>query len=379
MGIIRKLSKEVVEKIAAGEVVERPASIVKELIENSIDAGAKNIRIDVVDGGKKLLSVIDDGTGMAADDLTGCVQRHATSKVSSEEDLWNVDTMGFRGEALAAIGAVSKMSIESKPNLDDIIEGARVDVKGGELEGPTPSGCPGGTKVVVSDLFFNVPARKKFLKSENVEYGHTVDVVSSLALANPGIRFQLHCENKRGLNVVPAGNSDRSNEKRILSILGDRYFGKLKRIDEVGGSISVKGWIAEEGRGAGKDVHVFLNNRVVRDRMIMHALATALGDGTERNRYPAAVLWIDIDPREIDVNVHPTKREVRFSNSGAVHDFIRSAIKKLFSISRYSDYEGRGTKDEGRKIAANSSKRLKEADVHRPSYNVLEPKHYSLL
>ena len=165
MGIIRKLSKEVVEKIAAGEVVERPASIVKELIENSIDAGAKNIRIDVVDGGKKLLSVIDDGTGMAADDLTGCVQRHATSKVSSEEDLWNVDTMGFRGEALAAIGAVSKMSIESKPNLDDIIEGARVDVKGGELEGPTPSGCPGGTKVVVSDLFFNVPARKKFLKS----------------------------------------------------------------------------------------------------------------------------------------------------------------------------------------------------------------------
>ncbi|MBT3181051.1 MAG: DNA mismatch repair endonuclease MutL [Deltaproteobacteria bacterium] len=331
MGIIRKLSKQVIEKIAAGEVIERPASVVKELIENSIDAGAKSIRIDVTEAGKKHLSVIDDGVGMGAEDLANCVQRHATSKILGENDLWNIVTMGFRGEALAAIGAVSNMSIESKPNLDDIIEGARMEISGGTAEGPFPSGCVGGTQVVVSDLFFNVPARMKFLKSESVEYGHIVEVVTSLALANPSIRFELSGENKRGLKVQAVGDDHRSNEERIVSILGERYRGKLTRLDEDGGSISIRGWIAEEGRAAGKDVHVFLNSRAIRDRMIMHALATSLGDGTERNRYPAAVLWIDVDPGEIDVNVHPSKREVRFSNSSAVHEFVKAAVRKMFT------------------------------------------------
>jgi len=329
MAIIKELSKTVIEKIAAGEVVERPASVVKELVENAIDAGARSIAVEVADGGRKRIAVIDDGCGMDAADLEISVRRHATSKISDEGDLWNIQTMGFRGEALSAIGAVSKLAIETKPNVTDALEGARVDVTGGEVKGPVPAGCPGGTKIVVSDLFYNVPARLKFLRSANVEYGHVTDVISSLALANPRIRFDLMEAGRRRLSIPGILNDDdvRGLEERIVSVLGDRYRDRFTPVAEFGGALSVRGWVAEEGKRGGKDIHIFLNRRPVRDRVLMHAISSAFGEDM-RGRYPAAVLWIDIDPSEVDVNVHPTKREVRFSNSGAVHDFIRMSVKK---------------------------------------------------
>lgn len=323
MCTIKQLPKNLIEKIAAGEVVERPSSVVKELVENAIDASARSIVVDVVDGGKKRIAVIDDGSGMSPDDLKLCVLRHATSKISDESDLWKIRTMGFRGEALAAIGAVSKLTIESRINKPEIIEGAKIDIDGGEVKGPSVAGCPPGTKVVVSDLFFNVPARQKFLRSHAVEYGHIYECVTTLALAHPDIRFEISSNGKRQF-ISNAGDV----KERVTAVLGDEIAGRLMDVCEEGGGIEIGGFVAESGRSGGKDVHIFLNKRPVRDKVLMHAVSAAFGERLQRGRYPAAALWIDIDPAKVDVNVHPTKREVRFAESGAVHDFVMSAVKK---------------------------------------------------
>lgn len=329
MGRIRSLPQEVVERIAAGEVVERPASVVKELVENAIDAGARRVSITAADGGRRI-TVIDDGRGMGADDLAASVMRHATSKIACEEDLFRITTMGFRGEALAAIGAVSKLTIESKPNVPDVIEGGRIVVKGGEVEGPRVTGCGGGTRVEVADLFYNVPARLKFLKSAGVEAGHIYDVVAAYALAFPAIRFDFTSEGAGRLSL-PACEPDIggcASSDRIRKMLGERAKGMLA-VEEVSPDMAVRGIVAHSGRKGGKDVHIFLNGRPVRDRMLMHALVQGMG---ERGfGYPAAVLWIDIDPAKVDVNVHPAKREVRFSDGGAVYSFLMSAVRKQVS------------------------------------------------
>lgn len=327
MGIIKELPKDLIEKIAAGEVVERPASVVKELMENAIDAGAKSIVVDLIDGGKGRIAVMDDGSGMEMADLTLCVRRHATSKIGAASDLFNINTMGFRGEALAAIGAVSRLLIETRPNRPGVIEGAKIEVTGGAVAGPQIAGCPGGTKVVVSEIFFNVPARQKFLKSANIEYGHVAEAVSGLALAYPSIRMDLSEEGRRRqcFAAVSDEGDRKSLEGRIISILGERYDGRLIYVAESGGDLSIRGWVSPEGRPGGKDVHIFLNRRPVRDKVIMHAVSSAFV-GAEGS--PAAVLWIDIDPAKVDVNVHPTKREVRFMNGGAVHGFVAAAVRK---------------------------------------------------
>ncbi|MFH0800507.1 MAG: DNA mismatch repair endonuclease MutL [Pseudomonadota bacterium] len=324
MGIIRELPREVAERIAAGEVVERPASVVKELVENAIDAGASSIRIDVEDGGKRRIAVIDDGSGMDADDLGRSILRHATSKIAAEADLWAIRTMGFRGEALAAIGAVSRFSIESKPNRPDAVEGARIEVDGGRVCGPVVAGCAAGTKAQASDIFYNVPARLKFLRSAAVEYGHVSEVVMGLALAFPDIRFELSGDGKRRF-VSRAGDL----KERVAAVMGEDIRGQLAEVGEKGGIIAVSGWVADKGRAGGKDVHIFLNRRPVRDRLLMHAVSAAFGERLSRGEYPAAVLWIDVDPSEVDVNVHPAKREVRFSNGSAVHDFVMAAVRKV--------------------------------------------------
>ncbi|HPW45479.1 MAG TPA: DNA mismatch repair endonuclease MutL [bacterium] len=328
MGIISELPVDLVEKIAAGEVVERPASVVKELIENSIDAGASRIKIVIRGGGRGLISVEDDGCGMGRDDLAKCVLKHATSKIRSESDLWNLHTLGFRGEALAAIGAVSEMEIESRP-ASEALEGSHIILSFGAADGPHPAGCPSGTRVSVKKLFGNVPARMKFLKSDAVEFGHVHDSVVALALANPSVRFDLSCDGKERLCAHAADFADDDAMKsRIISLVGDSVSAGLKKIYEPAPEISVEGWVSENGRRGGKDIHIFLNGRPVRDRLLIHAVTSALGDGTLRDRYPAAILWMRIDPSKVDVNVHPTKREVRFANSGAVYEFLKSAMRK---------------------------------------------------
>jgi DNA mismatch repair protein MutL len=330
MGTIRSLPRDVVERIAAGEVVERPASVVKELVENAIDAGARRVSVTSAEGGRRI-TVIDDGRGMDADDLAASVMRHATSKIASEEDLFRITTMGFRGEALAAIGAVSRLTVESKPSRAEVIEGGRIVVTGGEVDGPHVAGCSGGTRVDVADIFYNVPARLKFLKSAGVEAGHIYDVVATYALAYPWIRFELTTDGADKLRL-PACETDIgevASTERIGEILGDRANGAVV-VDEVAPDMAVRGVVAESGRKGGKDVHIFLNGRPVRDRMLMHALVQGAGERVHGG-YPAAALWIEIDPAKVDVNVHPAKREVRFADGSAVYSFLMSAVRKPVS------------------------------------------------
>lgn len=330
MGVIRELPKEVIGKIAAGEVIERPASVVKELIENAIDAKAKVVVIDVKNGGRSQIAVIDDGVGMEPADISLCVLRHATSKITNEADLWSVSTMGFRGEALAAVGAVSRLTIESRPNLPDVIEGARIEVEDGIVRGPVITGCPGGTKMVVTDLFYNVPARQKFLRSAAVEFGHIYDVVTGLSLSSPEIRFELIADGKR--RFLSAGGDLKG---RVGEVLGSEMANRLIPVDECSDGIRIKGWVTDRGRSGAKDIYFFLNRRPVRDKLLMHALTAAFGGGLGYREYPAAVLWFEVDPGFIDVNVHPTKREVRFANGGAVHDFAMAAIRKARGSCSY--------------------------------------------
>jgi DNA mismatch repair protein MutL len=334
MGIIKELPKGVVEKIAAGEVVERPASVIKELVENSIDAGASSITIHLEDGGKGRMVVLDDGCGMARDDLAESVKRHATSKIRSEDDLGEISTMGFRGEALYAIGAVSSLSIESRPKGGAALEGARIEVEGGAVKGPFVVGCDIGTRVEVARLFYNIPARMKFLRSGGVEFGHVMDVLAPLMLANPGIRFELFESQRRRITAPAVSDAmdAAAMRARMRAIAGEGFGGGLEPFAESAGEISAVGFVSEEGR-KNRDVYVFLNGRPIRDRMLMHAAASALGDGTDRARYPALVMWLCAPPRMFDVNVHPAKKEVRFESPAMMHDFVRDALRKALSGS----------------------------------------------
>lgn len=336
MARIKSLPRDVVEKIAAGEVVERPASVVKELIENSIDAGARAVSVDVAGGGSARITVIDDGFGMGREDVAASVMRHATSKIRAADDLFSINTMGFRGEALSAIAAVSRLTVESKPDSPDVIEGHRIEVEGGIAKLPVVAGCAPGTRVSVTDLFYNVPARRKFLRSANVESGHIYDVVASYALAFPAMRFDLTVDGVKKL-ALPASEVDIGNvgsTTRVWAILGGKVKNPL-RVDDAGPDMSVRGVVAEGGRRAGKDVHFFLNGRPVKDRMLMHALVQGAGERSHEG-YPAAVLWIEIDPAKVDVNVHPAKREVRFTDGGAIYSFMMSAIRKPVSEAAVS-------------------------------------------
>lgn len=323
MSKIRQLSKDVAERIAAGEVVERPSSIVKELVENSIDANASFISVSIEDGGKASITVTDDGAGMDAEDVGLCVMRHATSKIRIESDLWNINTMGFRGEALAAIGSVAKLTIESKPNNKDTLEGIRVDVDGGAIGRPQIIGMASGTRVIVKYLFFNVPARQKFLKSASVEYGHIADAVTSFALAYPKIRFELISDGKKRLAFNDASTIDRVRE--VLKVDDGK---NLIKVEEGGDLVSVSGFISHMSSASPKGFYTFLNRRIVRDKLLIHAVTSAYSGRLERGEYPIAALWIDVDPSKVDVNVHPQKREVRFVNGGAIHDFVCMALKK---------------------------------------------------
>jgi len=325
MGKIRSLSPEVVGKIAAGEVVERPASVVKELLENSLDAGSRSIKVEVQGGGRKLIRVTDDGEGMTAEEARLALQRHTTSKIESVEDLFALHTFGFRGEALASLAAVSRMKISTR--REEELAGVELQVEGGVVRHSSEAGVPRGTSIEVRDLFFNVPARLKFLKSPGTEMAHIGEILAKTALANPQARFQLFHEEKL-LSTYPV-RPDLS--ARMVEALGDDTAGKMFPFHGRQGELHVEGFAGEPdlNRSNSRGIYLFVNRRPVRDRLLTHAVMEGFRNLIPANRYPVAVLFVDIPPSEVDVNVHPSKWEVKFSDSETVHRSVIRAIRAM--------------------------------------------------
>ena len=322
MSKIRVLPESVANKIAAGEVIERPASVVKELLENALDAEATRIDIAVEDGGKRLMRVSDNGVGMEAEDLALAFASHATSKLASADDLFAIRTLGFRGEALASVGAVSQGRIVSRAR--GTASGAEVSVNGGELGQVRACGAPEGTTVEVRNLFFNVPARRKFLKSATTEIGHIAEVVTRVALCYPSIRFNL-THNDRPVLTLPAVKEP---VERIGAFFGEAVTGALVRIERSVMGLEISGYVAppKDARLNAKLQYIFLNGRYIRDRFIFAAISQAYQGLLMHGRYPVVFLFLKMDASLVDVNVHPTKIEVRFRNANEVFQEAREAI-----------------------------------------------------
>ena len=333
---IRSLSQFVADQIAAGEVVERPASIVKELLENSLDAAATHVRIDIEHAGVKRVHVRDDGVGIHADDLRLAVARHATSKIATATDLAGVATFGFRGEALASAASVAKLRIVSRPA--DADAAWQLDVTGGEERSFRPAAHPPGTTVEVADLFFNTPARRKFLKTERTELLHIQEAVRRIALANPEVGFEL-AAGSRSLDGLTAG----SMADRVAALFGSRFMAESVAIDEVGGDMRLHGWVGlpthSDGRATRQQFYV--NGRSVKDRLAGHAVRQAYRDVLFHGRHPVFALFFELAPALVDVNVHPSKDEVRFRRSRDVHDFIFGKLAKVLRDLRPGEQRAR--------------------------------------
>ncbi|MGH8190122.1 MAG: DNA mismatch repair endonuclease MutL, partial [Rhodanobacteraceae bacterium] len=319
MASIRALTPELINQIAAGEVIERPASVVKELAENSLDAGARRIDIDIEQGGMRLIRVRDDGAGIASEELSLALAPHATSKIASFEDLTHVASLGFRGEALASIASVSRMSIVSRRAAD--VQGTRID--GGATQTPHPAAHPAGTTVEVRDLFHAVPARRKFLRSERTEFGHIDELVRALALVRPDVEFRL-AHNGKPVRVLKVADDGAAQLGRVGELLGDAFAGNCLRIEHAAAGLQLAGWIGlpTASRAQADQQYFHVNGRLVRDRSVAHAVRQAYADVLFHGRHPAFVLFLDLDPAAVDVNVHPAKREVRFRDARLVHDFL---------------------------------------------------------
>jgi DNA mismatch repair protein MutL len=328
---IRLLPNTIVNRIAAGEVIERPASAVKELVENAIDAGATSIEIAMHSGGRNLISVTDDGMGMTPEELSLAVERHATSKLSDDNNLLNITHLGFRGEALPSIGSVSRMRITSRKAGS--AEAAMLEIIGGEKHAPAPASLSKGTKIEVRDLFFATPARLKFLKTERTELQFAVDIVNRLAMAHPEVSFQLTSE-KRALVHLARQEGEDARAKRLADILGTEFTENSVAVDCVREDMHLTGFagVPTYNRGTSSAQYIFVNNRPVRDRALLGAIRGAYQDYLARDRHPALVLFLDVPMEQVDVNVHPTKAEVRFRDGERVRGLIvrglRDAIAK---------------------------------------------------
>ena len=322
MSKIKVLPQTVVTKIAAGEVIERPASILKELIENSIDAGATRIEVQLEDGGKKLIKVSDNGIGMDRDDVELAFVSHATSKLWSDDDLFSINTLGFRGEALPSVGAVSQARIISRPR--GTLIGSEIQIEGGNLHKIKEKGAPEGTQVEARNLFYNTPVRRKFLKSTHTEMAHISETVTRFALAYPKIHFSTTNNGKNVLNLPPT----KDLKERITTIFGDEIGKNLITINSKEPNISIYGYILPPtyNRPNTKMQFVFLNGRYIRDNIISHAINAAYLNLLMSKRSPIVFLSLQVDNKEVDVNVHPTKIEVRFKNAGLIHDQVYSVI-----------------------------------------------------
>jgi len=323
MAAIKPLPELLINQIAAGEVVERPASALKEVMENSVDAGANKIMVQLVQGGSKLIRVADNGTGISSDDLPLAIARHATSKINTLEDLQKIASLGFRGEALASIASVSRLSMASRKAGD--MHAWQVRVEDGHISQPEPTALAAGTTVEVHDLYFNVPARRKFLKTEATEFGHCEEAFRRIALSRPDIEFSLQHNGKVRSHL-------RSSDmvRRISSVLGEEFSQAAALVEEQAADIRLHGMVAlpAYSRSTRDAQYFFINGRFVRDKLITHALREAYRDILHQERHPAFVLFLEMNPEGVDVNVHPTKIEVRFRDSRALHQFIFHAISK---------------------------------------------------
>jgi DNA mismatch repair protein MutL len=327
---IRRLPEGLINRIAAGEVIERPSSVVKEVVENAVDAGACHIDIVFNNGGRSLIRVSDDGSGMGADELELAVERHATSKLDGE-DLLNIRTMGFRGEALPSIGAVSRLAIASRRH--DGGEGHEIRVEGGKTSPVKPAAVTPGTRVEVRDLFFAVPARLKFLKSERSENNETIDVVRRIALANPQIAFSLTAGERSVLSFPGGGLDTDPSHKRVREVMGREFAENAVSVDKEREGVRVHGFagLPTLNRSQANMQFIFVNHRPVRDKQLSGAVRGAYMDFLARYRHPMLALHIELDPHEVDVNVHPAKAEVRFRNPGLVRGLIVSSLKSALA------------------------------------------------
>jgi len=330
---IRVLPEQLIHQIAAGEVVERPASVVKELVENSLDAGASLIEIEIEGGGASLVRVRDDGAGIAADELALALARHATSKIGRIEDLESVRTLGFRGEALPSIASVSRMRMISRPA--DAPVAAAVSAADGELSAPAPLAHPPGTTVEVRDLFFNVPARRKFLRAERTELGQVERLVERLALSRFDAGFRL-LSARRTLADHPPARDERARDGRVAAVLGDEFIRHALKLEHDGAGMRLHGWfcLPTYARSQADQQHFFLNGRPLRDRLVSSAVRLAYRDVLYHGRHPAYVLYLEMDPARVDVNAHPQKLEVRFREPGLVHDFIFRTLERALAETR---------------------------------------------
>ena len=327
---IQILPSELVDQIAAGEVIERPASVVKELVENSLDAGSRRIEVDVERGGTGLIRVRDDGCGIAHEELTVALSRHATSKIASLEDLESVATLGFRGEALPSIGSVSRLRLVSRPR--DSEHAAEVSVDGGRLSGVRPAAHPPGTTIEIRDLFFNVPARRKFVRSDSTELGHIARLVERLALSRFDVAFRFRNGERPALET-PAITSAAGEESRLAAVLGKDFPAKAIAVQHSAGPVDISGWVGlpTASRGTPDQQFWFVNGRSVRDRLLMNAVRLAYRDVLYHGRHPAYVLYLTLDPKLVDVNAHPAKLEVRFRDSRQMHDFVFRAVERTLA------------------------------------------------
>jgi DNA mismatch repair protein MutL len=340
MSVIRILSEKVASQIAAGEVIERPACIVRELADNSIDAGAKKIMIHIEKGGKALVQVTDNGVGMNRDDLLLSIERHATSKIRSVTDLFSIKTLGFRGEALPSVASVSRMEITSRP-VDQLI-GHRMTLAGGKLKSLDETGAPTGTMVAVRDLFFNVPARKKFLRAVSTETDHVVNTLSRLALPYTDIHFRLDDGEKMVLNLP----SSESFPNRLAALFGPQVAASMADGDREWGHVRMRVYLGspDVSRSRGDRVFLYVNKRSIRDRLLTRAVIEGYGQRLMKGRYPQAVIFVEIDPSMLDVNVHPAKQEVRFHESRFMYQSLSSMVEKSLQ-QRFSSPYSRGLGD----------------------------------
>ena len=348
MSKIRILPEAIANRIAAGEVVERPASVVKELLENALDAGARSVRVEVESGGKRMIRVVDDGWGMSHDDALLAFERHATSKLRTSDDLLAIATLGFRGEALPSIASVSRLLLETCVAGEP--QGTRVEFAGGKLVSVKPAGLPPGTSASVADLFYCVPARRKFLKSDTTELGHLASLVTHYALANTDKHFALKTATQEILNAAPVTTL----AERVYQVLGRQTLDEMLEIAPLSAPIraaitepevdegsrssqlTVSGFVSrpEVQRANRNGIYIFVNRRLVRDRLLLHAIHEAYRNILPADAFPVALLFLDLPCEEVDVNVHPAKIEVRFRHSQCVHDVARDAIRQALSKAR---------------------------------------------
>jgi len=335
--VIQLLPDAIANQIAAGEVIQRPASVVKELLENAVDSGASNIKLIVKEAGKNLIQIIDNGCGMSETDARMCFERHATSKIKKAKDLFAIRTMGFRGEAMASIAAIAQMEMRTRRQVDDL--GTRIVIEGSEVKKQEACQCSAGTSISVKNLFYNVPARRNFLKSNTVEMRHILDEFQRVAIAHPDIFFSLHHNNTEVFHL-PKGNL----RQRIVGVLGSSYNKKLVPVAEETDALKLSGFIgkpefAKKTRG---DQFFFVNDRFIKSGYLNHAVVSAFEDLLPKDTYPLYVIFIEIDPARVDINVHPTKQEIKFDDERLVYNYLKVAVRHAlgqYSITPTLDFD----------------------------------------